>query len=318
MFERSTPRIFSQGPSQAAKLLVLSALAVLLMVVDVRFQVTSPIRQTVATAIYPLQWLMWKPVQAWQTARDYTRNMQEAQSAAHDAERRAVEMAERINHVGALERENDNLRAMLGLRERLPTKALTAEIAYEAPDPYTNRLIIDKGLTAGVRQGAPVLDSFGVLGQVTQAYPLSSEVRVVTDRDQTVPVMSLRTGLRMVAFGEASNRPGNGIELRFVPAGSDVQEGDMLITSGIDGYYAQGVPVAEVTFVETHNDAPFMRILAKPVAQVHSARYVMVLDPVGMHGEYGPELPDEQAGAQQRYAPPSSTPATEAALSRSR
>lgn len=318
MFERSTPRIFSQGPSQAAKLLVFGALAVLLMVVDVRFQVTSPVRQAVATVIYPLQWLMWQPVRGWYTLQDYTRDIQQAQNTASDAERRAVAMAERINHVGALERENDNLRSMLGLRERLPTKAQTAEIAYEAPDPYTNRLIIDKGLTAGVRTGAPVLDSFGVLGQVTQVYPLSSEVRVVTDRDQSVPVMNLRTGLRMVAFGEASNRPGNGVELRFVPAGSDVQEGDMLITSGIDGYYPQGVPVAEVTFVESHNDAPFIRILAKPVAQVHSARYVMVLDPVGLHGEYGPELPTDSRNPADRYNPPSSTPATEAELSRGR
>lgn len=318
MFERSTPRIFSQGPSQAAKLVVLSALAVLLMVVDVRFQLTSPVRQAVATAIYPLQWLMWQPVRGWYLAKEYSRDMQLAQNTANDAERRAVRMAERINHVEALERENDNLRAMLGLRERLPTKALTAEIAYEAPDPYTNRLIIDKGLAAGVRSGAPVLDSFGVLGQVTQVYPLSSEVRVITDRDQSVPVMNLRTGLRMIAFGEASNRSGSGLELRFVPAGSDVQEGDMLITSGIDGYYPQGVPVAEVTFVETHSDAPFIRIVARPVAQVHSARYVMVLDPVGLPGEFGPEMEAERANTKTGYTPPTSTPATEAALSRGR
>ncbi|THT99363.1 rod shape-determining protein MreC [Lampropedia puyangensis] len=318
MFERRTPHIFAQGPSPVAKLLVFGALALLLMVVDARFQVTGPVRQTLASAIYPLQWLMWQPVRGWHIAQTYTRDVQDAQSAAQEAQRQVVTMAERINHMEALERENDSLRAMLGLRERVSTNALSAEIAYEAPDPFTNRLVIDKGMAAGVREGAPVLDSFGVLGQVTQVYPLSSEVRIVTDRDQSVPVMNLRTGLRMVAFGEASNRTGNGLELRFVPAGSDVQEGDMLITSGIDGYYPQGIPVAEISFVEAHNDAPFIRILARPVAQVHSARYVMVLDPVGLRGENGPELPQETPSSTNRFVPPSSTPATEAALSRGR
>lgn len=291
MFERRTPRIFTDGTTPAAKLLVFGALAILLMVVDGRFQVAGPLRQAVGTAVYPLQWLMGQPVQAWRTLEGYTQDLRQAQEQAQQAQREAMALAERVNHVEYLERENESLRSLLELRARVSTKALSAEVAYAAPDPYTNRLVIDKGQLAGVRPGAPVLDSFGVLGQVTQVFPFSSEVRVVTDRDQSVPVMSLRTGLRMVASGVRAASSGGRMELRFVPTGSDVQEGDVLVTSGIDGYYPPGVPVGTVDFVETHSDAPFIRIFAQALAQVQSARYVMVLEPVGLYGEHGPEPP---------------------------
>ncbi|RMX00991.1 rod shape-determining protein MreC [Allofranklinella schreckenbergeri] len=290
MFERRTPHIFAHGTSLGTKLVLLGMLSLLLMVADGRLQIASPVRQAVGTAVYPLQWLMAQPVRAWGDARQYMQDLHVAQQHIDEAQKETLRLAERINHVEHLEQENERLRGLLGLRARIPTRSVTAQISYEAPDPFTNRLVIDKGMNAGVRPGAPVLDSAGVLGQVTQVFPLTSEVRVVTDREQTVPVMNLRTGLRMVASGEARQRPGKGLELRFVPAGSDVQEGDVLVTSGIDGYYPPGVPVGQVHFVEAHNDAPFIRIFAQPLAQIQSARYVMVLEPVGLPGENGPEL----------------------------
>lgn len=305
MFERRTPHIFAHGTSPATKLVLFGLLSLVLMVVDGRMHITSPVRQAVATAIYPLQWLMGQPVQLWQQGQQYMKDLRQAQQEIEAAHKQALLLGERINHVEYLEQENERLRGLLELRARVPTRALTAEVSYEAPDPFTNRLVIDKGLLAGVRAGAPVLDSSGVLGQVTEVFALTSEVRVVTDREQTVPVMNLRTGLRMVASGEARQRPGKGLELRFVPAGSDVQEGDMLVTSGIDGYYPPGMPVGVIDFVEAHSDAPFVRIFAQPIAKIHSARYVMVLEPVGFPGEHGPEAQPEPAQEASTSASPS-------------
>lgn len=307
MFERRTPHIFAHGTSPATKLVVFGVLAIVLMVVDGRLHIASPVRQAVATAIYPLQWLMAQPVFAWREGRRYLQDLGQTQRQLDLAQQQALGQADRIKHVEYLEKENGRLRGLLDLRARIPSRALTAEISYEAPDPFTNRLVIDKGQMAGVRPGAPVLDSAGVLGQVTQVYPFTSEVRLVTDREQSVPVMSLRTGLRMVASGEARQRPGKGLELRFVPAGSDVQEGDTLVTSGIDGYYPPGVPVGTIDFVEAHSDAPFIRIFAQPVAQTHSARYVMVLEPVGLPGEHGPEMPEPGAMPEEAPAPAATT-----------
>lgn len=292
MFERTTPRFFDQGPSPAAKLLVCGALAVFLMVADSRFQVIRPVREAVATVIYPLQWLMLQPVLLYRHSSRYFQSLDEALVEAGEAQAQALLLASQANEANFLKLENEQLRSLLGLRDRAATASTTAEVIYETPDPYTNRLTIDKGRTDGIREGAPVLDSYGVIGQVTRVYPFTSEVRFVSDREQTVPVMNMRTGLRMIAFGEAVARPSGGMEVRFVPTGTDIQEGDVLVTSGIDGYYPAGLPVGTVSFVETHHDAPFARIYVEPAAHTLQVRYVVVINPVGAQGADGPEPPE--------------------------
>ena len=150
---------------------------------------------------------------------------------------------------------------------------------YDAADPYTRKLVLDQGLTQGIVAGSPVIDEHGVLGQVTQVQPFTSEVTLVIDRDLSIPVQNTRTGARSVAFGEASAHAG-GLELRFMQANSDVQEGDLLTTSGVDGVYPPGLPVARVDRIERRADSAFARIHCLPLAGVTAARYVMVLTPV--------------------------------------
>ena len=151
---------------------------------------------------------------------------------------------------------------------------------YDAADPYTRKIVIDQGLSSGVVAGSPVIDEHGVLGQVTLVQPFASEVTLVIDRDQAIPVQNTRTGARSVAFGDASAH-GIGLELRFMAANSDLQEGDLLATSGVDGVYPAGLPVAKIARIERRADSGFARIYCVPLAQVTAARYVLVLQPVG-------------------------------------
>ena len=150
---------------------------------------------------------------------------------------------------------------------------------YDAADPYTRKVIIDRGLTTGVVAGSPVLDEAGVLGQVTRVYPLVSEVTLVTDRDQAIPVLNIRTGARGVAFGDPALRA-NGLELRFMAANADVQVGDLLTTSGVDGVYPPGLPVAKVSKVDRRADSAFARISCLPLALVAGVGHVIVLQPL--------------------------------------
>ena len=124
------------------------------------------------------------------------------------------------------------------------------------------------------------MDEAGVLGQVTRVQPFSSEVTLLSDRAQTIPVMVARTGARSVAYGDASNLRPDGMELRFMPNDADVQEGDELVTSGVDGVYMAGLPVARVVRVERRAQSPFMRIYCEPVARLEGARHVLVLTPL--------------------------------------
>jgi rod shape-determining protein MreC len=278
--DRTPPPFFKQGPSALSKLVVFSALALFLMVADVRFGFIAPVRSVVATALYPLQWLLLRPVMAVTGLHDYVQAMQVIRTEESQTQQRLVSQAARAQQVEQLELENRRLRELLSMRERISTPAKGAQVLFDAADPFSRKVVIDRGQTHGVLPGSPVIDEFGVLGQVTRVYPLVSEVTLVVDRDQSIPVLNARTGVRSVAYGQTTGA-GDGMELRFTLANADVQAGDLLTTSGVDGVYPPGLAVARVSLVERRAESSFTRIGCEPLARVNAARHVLVLDPVG-------------------------------------
>jgi rod shape-determining protein MreC len=278
--DRTPPPFFKQGPSALSKLMVFSALALFLMVADTRFRITQPLRAAVATALYPLQWVALQPILAVRQGAEYFESLGRAQAIEAEARVKLAQQSQRANQVEQLALENARLRKMLDLRERLSTPAHAAEVLYDAADPYTRKVIIDKGMAQGVTEGSPVIDESGVLGQVTRAHPLISEVTLITDRDQAIPVLNTRTGARSVAYGDPTGAHAGALELRFMAGNADVQSGDLLTTSGVDGVYPAGLPVARIDKVERRADSAFARIYCVPQALVDGARHVMVLKPV--------------------------------------
>lgn len=295
--ERTAPPFFKQGPSALSRWALYSALALFLMVADARFHITEPLRKAVATVLYPVQWAMLQPVEMAGRGAGYFQSLQTAQQEADAARQRMAQMSQRANLTDQLQQENAQLRQLLALRERLDTPAQAAQVVYDAPDPYTRRVIVDRGQMAGVALGSPVLDEFGVLGQVTRVHPFLSEVTLLVDRDQAIPVLNPRTGARSVAYGDPVVGHGGSMELRFMPSNADVQEGDLLTTSGVDGVYPPGLPVARVRRVERRADSAFTRIYCDPVAQVNGVRHVMVLKPLAENLPERPEPPPAPAPA---------------------
>ena len=277
--DRTPPPFFRQGPSALSKLTVFSALALFLMVADTRFKITQPLRLVVSTALWPVQWLAMQPIHWAQNGGKYFETRQTSQSSEESARQKLGLLSQRANQVEQLTLENTRLRQLLALKERITTPAQAAQVLYDAADPYTRKVIIDKGLAHGVETGSPVIDESGVLGQVTRVYTSVSEVTLITDRDQAIPVLNSRTGARGIAFGDAAIHA-NALELRFMAANADVQAGDILTTSGVDGVYPPGLPVAKVDRVERRVDTAFARIYCTPVAGVTGTVHVMVLTPV--------------------------------------
>src|SRR5450830_908386 len=273
------PPFFRQGPSALSKLTFFSALALFLMVADARFHVTQPLRAAVATVLYPVQWLVLRPVVWAEGSGKYLESLSASQAREEIARRKLDLQSQRANQVEQLALENSRLRQLLGLRDRVTTPSQAAQVLYDAADPYTRKVIIDRGLLGGVVAGSPVLDETGVLGQVTRVYPLVSEVTLVTDRDQAIPVLNTRTGARGVAFGDPALHA-SALELRFMAANADVQVGDLLTTSGVDGVYPPGLPVAKVAKVDRRVDSAFARITCLPLAMVSGVGHVMVLKPL--------------------------------------
>ena len=276
--DRTPPPFFKQGPSALSKLMVCSALALFLMVADTRFRIAQPLRAVVATALYPVQWLAMRPVLLVRFGAEYLESLKGAQASEEAARRKLAQQSHRANQVEQLALENERLRKLLQLRERVNTPGRAAEVLYDAADPYTRKVVIDKGLTQGIEAGSPVIDESGVLGQVTRVYPLISEVTLLTDREQAIPVLNTRTGMRSVAYGDPSSH-GSALELRFMAGNADVKPGDLLTTSGVDGVYPPGLPVARVEKIERRADSGFARISCSPQALVDGARHVMVLEP---------------------------------------
>jgi rod shape-determining protein MreC len=276
-FERSTPPIFRQGLSATSKLVLLSLLSILLMAADHRFQISQPIRSGISLVLAPLQWLSLQPVRAISAIGDYFGNLEDAQDVAQNFRVRTIAQAQRLQQVEQLLQENAQLRGLLELRSQIAGPSQAVEILYESTDPYSDRVVVDRGQLAGIVAGSAVIDEQGLIGQVTRVYPLVSEVTLLTDREQSIPVMNARTGARHLAMGDPSAH-GGGLELKFVPAGIDVKEGDLLTTSGIDGVYPPGLHVGHVNQIDRQADSSFARVHALPTAQARG-RHLLVLEP---------------------------------------
>jgi rod shape-determining protein MreC len=282
--DRTPPPFFRQGPSALTKLSFFAALALFLMVADNRFKVTQPMRAVVATVLHPVERALLMPVQAWQGGSDYFMGLQRALSNEEAARRDLALQAERSLQVEQLVAENTRLRAMLDLRPKLQVRSLAAQVLYDAADVFSRKVIIDRGATHGIALASPVINEVGVLGQVTRVYPLSSEVTLLIDKDAAIPVLNTRSQVRSAAFGGAGS-----MELRFMAGNADVQVGDLISTSGVDGVYPPGLPVARVTAVDRKAESGFARIGLEPLAQPDGVRHVLVLEPVGLQMSPKPE-----------------------------
>jgi rod shape-determining protein MreC len=236
--DRSPPPFFKQGPSALSKLMVFSALALFLMVADAAFASRSRCARPWPPCCTPCSG--WPCARCWlvRNGGEYFQDLQVAQASEALRAKRLAVQAQRTNQVEQLELENHRLRKLLALRDKISTPGQAAEVLYDAADPYTRKIIIDKGLAQGIEAGSPVIDEAGVLGQVTRVHPLISEVTLVIDSDQAIPVLNVRTGARSVAFGDPTH--GGELELRFMAGNADVQAGDLLTTSGVDGIYPPG------------------------------------------------------------------------------
>ena len=287
------PSFFRQGPSALSKLIIFSALALFLMAMDARLGLAKPLRTGLAIVLYPVQWLALQPILLSRNASDYLELLSTAQRKENALRKQLEVLALRANQHDSLALENMRLRQLLALRDRLGITSQSAQVLYDAADPYTRKVILDQGAMAGVSEGSPVVDEIGVLGQVTRVYPALSEVTLITDREQAIPVLNTRTGARGVAFGDPTLRA-NAMELRFMSTNADVLAGDILSTSGVDGVYPPGLPVAKIEKIDRRVDSAFARITCTPLALVSGVGHVLILKPIAgqIAARPRPEVPN--------------------------
>lgn len=294
--DSSPPPFFNRGPAPLVRLTFFGLLAILIMVLDGRFGYAEPLRQALALAIYPVQRAALAPVEAADAVVDYFRTKSRLERENAELRERALKEAKDVLTLQALSNENDQLRRLLDARERSPRKSIMTEILYAGRDPFSRKVIVDKGSRGGIKAGEAVIDDIGVVGQVTRVYPLVSEVTLITDKDQAVPVRVVRNGLRAVVFGSGD---GQTLELRFMASNADIQNGDVLVTSGLDGTYPEGLPVATVSRIERDAAYMFAKISCTPSAGTNRSRQVLVLS----QEENLPAPPAAESGTSPDQAP---------------
>ncbi len=268
-----SPRFFRHSPSLLARTAFFVILSLLLMTVDSRFRYLGGVREIFSVIVYPLQKLAHVPVSMYDAASELFQHSEIAEENVHLKQQHLVDKGQLLR-LRALEAENTQLRKLLNATQRIKNKATVAEILRVPHDPFNRKVLLDKGSMSGIEAGQAVVDDIGVVGQVTRNYPLASEVTLLTDRDHSVPVQVVRNGLRSIISG--TGREGV-LELRYMAINTDIQEGDMLVTSGIDGVYPPGLPVAVVSQIDRNPNYIFARITCTPASGVSQNRQLLIL-----------------------------------------
>ena len=271
---REPPPFFHRGPSPLARLTFFTLAAIGIMIADHRFRALETVRLSLSVLAHPVQQLASVPSELLGRVADYFSIQERLLRENQELKAKVLENAAAAQEARLLRAEQAQLLAMAPGKSRFAEGGTVGEVLYTARNPFTRKIVVDKGLTQGIRAGMPVIDGSGVVGQVTSVGTFTSEVTLVTEKDQSVPVMLLRTGLRAVAVGSGKE---GAIDVPFMPASADIVNGDVLVTSGIDGTYPPGLLVAQVTSVEKNSAYVFAKIAARPAAGVENHRFVLIL-----------------------------------------
>ncbi|MCQ2030235.1 rod shape-determining protein MreC [Pseudomonas zhaodongensis] len=256
------------------RLLVLSVLCVALMVVDARFEALKPLRSQMGLVLTPFYWLADLPVRTWQRATEQISSSTSLVAENEKLKAEALLMQRRLQRLAMLTEQNVRLRELLNSAALVDDKVIVSELIGLDPNPFTHRILIDKGERDGVFLGQPVLDASGLMGQVVEVMPYAARVLLLTDVTHSIPVQVNRNGLRAIAVGTGSP---DYLELRHVAETADIKEGDLLVSSGLGQRFPSGYPVAQVTEVVRGSGQPFLIVRAIPTAMLNRSRYLLLV-----------------------------------------
>ncbi len=268
--------IFTRGPSLNSRLLLGVVLSIALILLDHKLNSFSSIRLYLNTFVAPLQYAANLPGQMlnWTTTSLTTQRDLLQENAR--LTRQNVMLSEQIQQVAFLRKENDHLRALLGSEVRQGSRKVVAEVMAIDNNPYSHQIVVNKGSLDGVFEGQPVLDEHGVVGQVLHVATTTSRVLLISDITHAVPTRLHKNNVQLIVSGEGSLTE---VTIGHVPHSIAIEEGDLLVTSGLGEVFPEGYPVAVVSQVVRDESRPFAQITAEPVAKLDRLKYLLLLWP---------------------------------------
>jgi rod shape-determining protein MreC len=265
--------MFARRLGPTARLLIWLLVGAACVALDTRYHALEGLRSGFSLLLQPAREFMRAPVDVGAELGGFFTRHRLLQKERDALLSERAELAIRLNTANELARENAELRALMQLQTRPGQQTVHAAQLYQGHNWFAQRITLDQGGSAGLRSGLPVVDAAGLVGQVSRVYPASSEVTLVSSPEQLTPVFIERTGQRGLAAGSGRGQ----VELRYMPAQTDIRVGDRLLTSGIDRVYPAGIPVARVTRVSRSQTSPYLRVDCLPLAGLDRSRAVLVM-----------------------------------------
>ena len=268
--------IFGAGPSLPLRISIALVLSFITITYDVYTESSKQIRGYLTTLVSPIQYLASLPEELLDATSKYAATKQSLLEENQKLRELQLSQNEKLQRFGLLVSENAKLRALLQTNERVEAGKTVAQIMAVATNPFSQYVLIDKGTVDDVFQSQPVLDDLGVVGQIISVGTTNSRVILITDQTHATPVRVLRNDVRGILNGTGEL---NRMEMINLPHGTDIKVGDQLITSGLGQIFPDGYPVAEVTEILPDESQPFMRVVAKPIAELDRLKHVLLLWP---------------------------------------
>ncbi|BBQ51414.1 rod shape-determining protein MreC [Aeromonas jandaei] len=266
--------IFGRGPSLQLRLFLAVIISIAAIVADSRFGVFSHVRVYLSSLVSPLQYMANAPGTLLDTMSTQVQTRADLIEQTKQQEQQLFTLRARLLKMDQLEHENQRLRELLGSPVHKESRKMVAELLSVDSDPFSHQVLINKGALDGVYNGQAVINDQGVIGQVLHVGSTTSRVLLITDSSHGIPVRVLRNDLRAIASGSGEL---DKLELRNLPRNTDIQVGDLLVTSGLGGRFPEGYPVATVTRSEYVEGKPFAQIEAKPLVELDRLRYLLLL-----------------------------------------
>ena len=282
---QQTPAFFVRGASAFSRMVFFCALSITIMAIDARLNYLSQVRQTFIAALHPLEVIANAPGAWYRDTKKYFSAHNKLVQENYILKQQAFEHQVALQRLKTIQAENDHLRGLLNGNIPSQPKGMLGEISHMGRDPFTHIVVVNRGNQHNIKAGQAVVDSKGVIGQVTRVYPFTSEVTLITDKELSIPIQIERNQLRAIAFGGGNNT----LDIPYLPTNVDIKVGDKLVTSGIDGVYPAGLAVAVVTKIEQNPESPFAKIISTPVAEVTNHLQLLLLElPDAKEAEFKP------------------------------
>ena len=270
-------KLFNKGPSLLSKLLLLTLISIVLMGIDFRFHYLKNIRQATNIFTKPFHAVLNLPSDIYNFTTQYFSNQSHLIQENEVLKINIDSLKADLQRLDFIDQENNQLKNLLEVKNTRKFKTEAVNIIYSRFDPFSQKIIIDGGQNRNFQAGQPVIDALGLVGQISNVYPETSEVTLVIDKKMSVPIQIQRNGLRAITNGNGQNET---ISLSYLPNSVDVIKGDILKTSGIDSIYPEGIAVAEVIEILNNPKLPFAKIICKPISAIRSHSHVLIVTPV--------------------------------------